>query len=352
MKIKLFEKNKNELSSTAEKTNVYKPLIKYSKRRNEILSNKEASIINKENKKFFKVLSIALIVAVSIILIGAIIDIFEFFYNINKYAGYISIAILLLLLIIFVIRPIVIAFSTPCFTLDIIDNKNKKDISKINFKKLQKVANNLVEGDNISDKSKEIIKKNIDNKKELNNILREIYVKEINVKISKIINESSTKVLISTAISQNNKFDALTVAILNVRLIMRIVIACGYHPTYPQLYKLIVKVFRNALIAYTIQSMNVDEVIFNGINKLVKGALSQIPILGEVTKSLTQGAANALLTLRVGIITRKYLYEEFDIQAMMSDEESTNEKILVEAIEEADSEIDNIIKECKNQKQD
>ena len=115
-------------------------------------------------------------------------------------------------------------------------------------------------------------------------------------------------------------------------------------------FKLIVKVFRNALFAYTIQSINIDEMIVNGIDKLVKGALSSIPFLSEITKSLTQGAANSLLTLRIGIITRKYLYEEFDIQAMLTDPDEINNQILQEAVEEADLSIDNVLSEYKEQK--
>jgi uncharacterized membrane protein YcjF (UPF0283 family) len=127
---------------------------------------------------------------------------------------------------------------------------------------------------------------------------------------------TASKVLLATAISQNNKFDALTIVLLNARMIMSIVVLCGYRPTYPQLYKLMVKVFRNALIAYTIQTSEIDEMIFNGINSLVKGALTSLPFVSELTRSLTQGGENALLTLRIGIITRKYLYKEFDVQKM------------------------------------
>ena len=90
--------------------------------------------------------------------------------------------------------------------------------------------------------------------------------------------------------------------------------------------------------------------IVNGIDKLVKGALSSIPFLSEITKSLTQGAANSLLTLRIGIITRKYLYEEFDIQAMLTDPDEINNQILQEAVEEADLSIDNVLSEYKEQK--
>ena len=55
----------------------------------------------------------------------------------------------------------------------------------------------------------------------------------------------------------------------------------------------------------------------------------------------------ALLTLRIGIITRKYLYEEFDIQAMMEDPDLANENILEEAVVEANSRIDTIVSSYK-----
>ena len=176
------------------------------------------------------------------------------------------------------------ALSTPCFTLDIIDYSNKKTINQKNYRKLKKVANNLIKGDVISEESKKLIEENISSRDELNLVLRDVYNDEITKKINKIVNESATKVLLGTAISQNNRFDSATVLLVNIRMIMRIVIACGYHPSYPQLYKLIAKVFRNALVAYTIQSINIDEIIFNGIDKLVKGALSSLPFISEIKK--------------------------------------------------------------------
>ena len=328
----------------------YRPLIKRSKRRDELLSNKETSIIKKANRRFIKLFLLVGIVLLSIIVISCIIDIFSFFYKLHPYAGYTSLILLTCLILLLVIRPVIIALSTPCFTLDIIDSSNKKAINQKNYRKLKKVACNLIDGDIISEESKKEIEKAMLSREELNLVLRDVYNDEITKKINKIVNESATKVLIGTAISQNNRFDSATVLLVNIRMIMRIVIACGYHPSYPQLFKLIVKVFRNALFAYTIQSINIDEMIVNGIDKLVKGALSSIPFLSEITKSLTQGAANSLLTLRIGIITRKYLYEEFDIQAMLTDPDEINNQILQEAVEEADLSIDNVLSEYKEQK--
>lgn len=318
-------------------------------------SSKEERILKKANSKFWKVLAFSCAILMCVLIIACLIDIFNFvrgfFSDIttgNIVGGCVT-GFFVLLLIIFVIRPIVVALSTPVFTLDIVDDENKKKISRKNFKKLQKVAKNIIlTNDNVSQDSKNKISTFIGNRKELNNVLKNIYENEISKDIQKTINSSATKALITTAISQNAKFDAASVIIINIKMIMQICVKCGYHPTYARLSKLIVKVFRNALIAYAVQSLNLEDIIINGIDKLAKGALSAIPGVSEISKSLTQGASNALLTLRVGIITRKYLYEEYNIQAMIENPEDIEAEIVEEAVLEANNNIDSIVLECKN----
>ena len=62
---------------------------------------------------------------------------------------------------------------------------------------------------------------------------------------------------------------------------------------------------------------------------------------------MTQGASNALLTLRIGIITRKYLYEEYALQEKITDPDEVQTEIVSSAIKEANDNIDDIVKECK-----
>lgn len=356
------ERNKNSLSTKK----FIKELEREEKRRKFLArrkktdcvvdtSSKEERILKKANSKFWKVLAFSCSILMSVLIIACLIDIFNFvrgfFSDIttgNIVGGCVT-GFFVLLLIIFVIRPIVVALSTPVFTLDIVDDENKKKISRKNFKKLQKVAKNIIlTNDNVSQDSKNKISTFIGNRKELNNVLKNIYENEISKDIQKTINSAATKALITTAISQNAKFDAASVIIINIKMIMQICVKCGYHPTYARLSKLIVKVFRNALIAYAVQSLNLEDIIINGIDKLAKGALSAIPGVSEISKSLTQGASNALLTLRVGIITRKYLYEEYNIQAMIENPEDIEAEIVEEAVLEANNNIDSIVLECKN----
>ena len=309
----------------------------------------EEKIIKKSNKKFFKYLFIASSVIIIIFLIASIISIYQFFYSFHPHAGYLSLAIILILLIIFIIKPVMQALLTPCFSLDI-SKSSKSKLNKINYRKLKKVAKNIIAvNKNVSDESKnklrEALKKD---QKTLSDTLKSIYDDEIKKDITKLTIQRASETLLATAISQNNNFDAFTTIIINIRLILQIVVRCGYHPTYPQLAKLIIKVMRNALIAYTLQSLHLEDIVINGINKLVKGALNIIPGVNEIAKSLTQGAANALLTLRIGILTRKYLYKEYSLQEEIRN--SLDNVILEDTISEADKDIDIVLTECKKAK--
>ena len=309
----------------------------------------EEKIIKKSNKKFFKYLFIASSVIIIIFLIASIISIYQFFYSFHPHAGYLSLAIIIILLIIFIIKPVMQALLTPCFSLDI-SKSSKSKLNKINYRKLKKVAKNIISvNKNVSEESKNKLREALKKEqKTLSDTLKSIYDNEIKKDITKLTIQRASETLLATAISQNNNFDALTTIIINIRLIMQIVVRCGYHPTYPQLAKLIIKVMRNALIAYTLQSLHIEDIIVGGINKLVKGALTIIPGVNEIAKSLTQGAANALLTLRIGILTRKYLYQEYSLQEEINN--SLDEELLKSSIEEADKDIDIVLNECKKAK--
>lgn len=311
----------------------------------------EKRILKKENKRFWVLLGTAAFVILIIILVACIIDIYNLCAKVHPYFGIGIVVLICLLLLIFIVRPIAIALSSPCFTLDIAEDESAASVSRKNYAKLKKVGHNIVKtNNNVSDESKTKILSAMGNKKVLNDTLKEVYDTEINKDINLLIVKKATEVMVATAISQNDKFDAATTIVLNIRLIMQIVVRCGYRPTYPQLSKLIIKVLRNAIIAYTIESLNLEEIIVGGINKLVKGALTAIPGLNEVAKGLTQGAANALLTLRIGILTRKYLYEEYNIQALIDNPEEENNEILFSACQEANDNIDTVIAGCKNRK--
>lgn len=314
-------------------------------------SYSDNNVLKKTNYKFWKKIAIVVSLIMTLFIVSCIVQLYQFAYSFHPYAGYATVAVLVLILLIFVIRPIAVALTSPSFTLDVVDVESARRVTAMNYRALKKVALNLSRVDYVSDDSKEKIKGALGNRKRLNEVLKEVYDVEISARINKIIKETSSKILLTTAISQNSRFDTWTVITMNIRMIMRIVITCGYHPTYPRLARLIVKVFRNAVIAYTLQSIGLDRLISQGIQTLAKGIIPFIgDLIGKVAGSVIDGSANALLTLRIGILTRKYLYKEFDIQAMLKNPDETNEVILKEAILEANGDIDDIVEECKKEK--
>jgi len=119
-------------------------------------------------------------------------------------------------------------------------------------------------------------------------------------------------------------------------MIMQIVVKCGYRPSYTKLGKLMFKVFRNALIAYSIESANIAEWLVNACSKFFK----DIPAIGKPIAAIMEGAANGFLTARIGVVTRKYLYNEFKVNNTGKNIEEIENEIYQESIKEAKQIID------------
>ena len=77
-------------------------------------------------------------------------------------------------------------------------------------------------------------------------------------------------------------------------------------PTFKNLAKLTINVFSTALIAEGLENLNLTEILPTSSQNFLK----EIPFARMVTESITQGISNAILTLRIGIITRKYLFAD------------------------------------------
>ena len=295
----------------------------------------ESRLIKKENKRIWITIGIASFTILVIIVTSCIIDIYEKAYNINEYFGYGVLAVLLLLILFFIIIPLIKVLCAPTFTLDA--SKNDEHLSRKRFRTLKSVAKNIVKGKNsVPDNVKQCLMESLNDRYQLRDELNIVYDKYIKKDINKIIWATSAKVACSTGVSKNNTFDAATTIISNVRMIMQIVIKCGYRPTYTKLGKLMFKVFRNALIAYSIESSNVAEWLVNACSKFFK----DLPAIGKPIAAIMEGAANGFLTARIGVITRKYLYSEFKINNSGKNIEEIETEIYQESIKEAKLIID------------
>lgn len=167
------------------------------------------------------------------------------------------------------------------------------------------------------------------------------------------IKEWAKTVFMISAISQNSRFDTLSVMWLNYKMIESLVLASGFRPNNRQMFKIYRDILTTALITYamsealmktsavrpfdfgdlhegSIDSVNEadidgvadgdaadidpDDVAFDsqlsdseGLS--VYSILRRVKIPGVVVSSALDGTVNALMTLRIGYITRTYLQQ-------------------------------------------
>lgn len=117
-------------------------------------------------------------------------------------------------------------------------------------------------------------------------------------------------VLASTALLQNGKLDALVVLATQVRLVWRVARIYGLRPSLRQLGYLYGNVGACMLLANGLEEMDFAELASPLVQATTPAALASVPGLGAMghllTNSLASGAANAFLTLRVGLMAQAY----------------------------------------------
>lgn len=140
-------------------------------------------------------------------------------------------------------------------------------------------------------------------------------------------------------------------------MISDIVLASGFRPTKPQMFKLYITVLTTALITYCTSQVFTDmkdirpfesndndltdnaeidtENMSNGILELIKN----IRIPGVVVGPIIDGCLNAIMTLRIGYVTRSYLVDGVNAFTGIKNKR----KIKRQAIKEALSSISSVV---------
>ena len=161
--------------------------------------------------------------------------------------------------------------------------------------------------------------------------------------INQRIREWAKSVFMITAISQNSRFDTFSVMYLNLRMISDVISSSGFRPTNRQLFRMYASILTTALITYAVSEaltvsgsvapfdfgdldgaadsvgddvmdVDADNVEFNDVVDDPEGLslysiLRRIRIPGVVVSAALDGTVNALMTLRIGYITRAYLQQ-------------------------------------------
>jgi hypothetical protein len=137
-------------------------------------------------------------------------------------------------------------------------------------------------------------------------------LKILNQHADEKIKESASSVFIMTAISQYGALDAVIVILSQFRMIWQVAVVYNQRPTLSEVTYLYSNVFATAFLATKIESLEILEDQLEPVIASVMGSsLSSLtPALNTaaniITNAVIQGAANAFLTLRVGVIARHY----------------------------------------------
>ena len=231
-----------------------------------------------------------------------------------------------------IVYPLVGVFFAPIFSLE----KLHEADGRARQKWCRRLANNLLENVQLTKEEQEQVKGFLRLEDETDDKLIEFFDRKITPELNREMYDTAKKIFIITAISQNSVYDMLGMASANFNLIKRITEICGFRPNNAQVFRLYIRVLSITLIAGNLEEMNIEELI----PMATEGALGKA--LGIVAASATQGAVNALTTLRMATIAKNYL--------LNADVSLTRKELRRKSYAEALSILKNIMKQGMNEK--
>lgn len=196
-----------------------------------------------------------------------------------------------------IIYPILGVFTRPIFSLK---NLHTAD-GKARKKWCKRLVNNLLSNIELTDEEKRQLKGYLKCEDDTDDKLIEFFDRKVRPDINAEIADTAKKVFMITAISQNSIYDMLGMASANFSLVKGIVEICGFRPTTPQIVRLYVKVLSYSLMSGGLEDLDIEEIL----PMITESALGKLG--GKVLASATQGAWNALITIRIAVITKNYL---------------------------------------------
>lgn len=252
-------------------------------------------------KKNVILLIVAIVTILVVVLLGNIVLIGDKLMNLHVYVGYAFYLILLGLLFWLVILPLLRIMNAP--STPALNVKNLPEDTDQLYKFGLLMAHNCRHIDNAADRKshqKAFIQKLESNRD--TDRLTEVVTEEINHRMKLIdtsIRERALSILIITALSQNGRFDFITSIIINFRLIHEVVRLSGFRPTYNQLVRLYFEVLLASFIT-DISDGFLEEIDFSAI-------LNSVNIPAVLLRSAMDGGLSALMTMRIGYITKSYI---------------------------------------------
>ena len=291
----------------------------------------KAKYTKPENTKFIKFGLFMFIASVGIIvftcLLLAVLRVFE----INKYAGYASIAAAVLVFVFLYIVPVVMIQKHKPFITNV-NNRTVRNAQKHNRQLRNDIADKMiefvakVEGMSWYDENlvgKLAIARQTNDNQEVKALLTQIYDTSVKKQADRIITSHAVKVGLVTAASQSDRLDAAFVAVYELNLIKDLVYLYGFRPSDAKLLKIYRSVVIDSLLAYGV-SAGTTGLITKGLSATFEG----LPLLGTLIStaiaSASQGIVNGAMTGIIGIQTKRYLIKEYHLQDILDSVELDN----------------------------
>ncbi len=132
----------------------------------------------------------------------------------------------------------------------------------------------------------------------------------LDAEAERLVKETAGAVFVSTAVMQNGRLDGLVVLLSQLRLVWRIAAVYRQRPSPRELLTLYAQVGGSVLVADSVQEIDFAELSTPIVTAVFPSLQGGIPGLQGVSallvNSLANGAANAFLTLRVGLLAKAY----------------------------------------------
>jgi len=138
----------------------------------------------------------------------------------------------------------------------------------------------------------------------------EAAVGQLSNEADKVVRRTASTVFLSTALMQNGRLDGLVVLFTQIQMVNRVARVYVQRPSPRELIRLYANVAGTALIASGLESLDLGEMIAPLATSVVPAIKGGIPGLSGISallvRCISNGAANAFLTLRVGEVARRY----------------------------------------------
>jgi hypothetical protein len=135
-------------------------------------------------------------------------------------------------------------------------------------------------------------------------------VGHLSTEADSVVRRTASTVFLSTALMQNGRLDGLIVLFTQIQMVARIARIYVQRPSPRELMRLYANVSGTAFVASGLESLDLGEMVAPLAVSVVPALKGGIPGLSGISallvKCVSNGAANAFLTLRVGEVARGY----------------------------------------------